>query len=295
MILYENTRYKIPRLKNFESLDCVQYTGSCIYVIRNIDNDKLYVGKTVNYHDRYYQYKSTLSTESIKVNPYLLRAFKKGQNFQMSILENCISDNLSEREIWWIAFFKSTNREYGYNISTGGETGGIGWERSQSTRDKMSKALKGKNKGKSYSHLYRPILTYSADTGEFISEYESIKLAGKSLNTDLSKISGVLSGDRFCANNYVFRYKETDSYPKQIIIPITKRCKRLAIGKYIFATGELVERNIIVSNVDELIGLSPVTIRWRLRNNKPVTYDIYEYRYIQVPSDNTQDIQSPLR
>ena len=41
-------------------------------------------------------------------------------NFKFEILERCEEKDLNERECYWIAHFKSTEREFGYNIQAGG-------------------------------------------------------------------------------------------------------------------------------------------------------------------------------
>ena len=41
-------------------------------------------------------------------------------NFKFEILERCEEKELNERECYWIAHFKSTEREFGYNIQAGG-------------------------------------------------------------------------------------------------------------------------------------------------------------------------------
>lgn len=85
---------------------------------------------------------------------------------------------LNQREIYWIEYYDSTNKDKGYNITkggTGGQTHDVsgknnpmyahrytdeekkrigeyskGKKRSQETRNNISKALKGKNKSKTH-------------------------------------------------------------------------------------------------------------------------------------------------
>jgi group I intron endonuclease len=59
------------------------------------------------------------------------------ENFVFEVIEECIDDSINEREIYWIAYFDSTNRNNGYNLSRGGE------EIKEETRRKLSEALKG--------------------------------------------------------------------------------------------------------------------------------------------------------
>lgn len=87
-----------------------------IYVTTNKINGKVYIGQKY-------------SPDGIKVNSYLgsgmylLRAIKKygKKNFTNEIIEWCeTSDELNEREIYWIKEYGSTNSDIGYNLSDGG-------------------------------------------------------------------------------------------------------------------------------------------------------------------------------
>jgi hypothetical protein len=44
------------------------------------------------------------------------------ENFIIEIIETCNSlDELNEKEIYWISFFKSVNNKFGYNLDSGGK------------------------------------------------------------------------------------------------------------------------------------------------------------------------------
>ncbi len=200
------TKFNMERkpLIGFETLDSRKYTGSCIYVIRNTSNDKIYIGKTINYHDRYHHYKQYLqspTTTDKRVNRYLLRAFAKYRSFQIFILENCSIELLNEREIFWIGFFKSNCRNKGYNLTSGGD-------------------------GIDGSYFYKPILVYCADTGNFISEYVSLQATEKATGVKYTKVSQVARGKRFCSGNLIFRYKTSDIFPQILSVEGYRRCKR---------------------------------------------------------------------
>lgn len=84
-------------------------------------------------------------------NVYFSSAIKKygWDNIKHEILfENLTKEEAEEKEIELIAYYDSTNRKKGYNISNGGNL------TSEETREKISKALKGRtapNKGKPMS------------------------------------------------------------------------------------------------------------------------------------------------
>jgi hypothetical protein len=46
------------------------------------------------------------------------------ENFDLIIVERCSSqEELNERETYWIAYYNSTDKQYGYNIDSGGQKG----------------------------------------------------------------------------------------------------------------------------------------------------------------------------
>ena len=92
-------------------------------------------------------------------NPYFYNAIQKygWDNFQHEILfENLTKSEAEQKEIELIACYKSNQRDYGYNISNGGNCVGTHSEeskkkiayanqnRSQETREKLRKAVLGK-------------------------------------------------------------------------------------------------------------------------------------------------------
>lgn len=88
-----------------------------IYKTTNLLNDKIYIGQDSNNNPEYFG--SGLQ---------LLRAIKKygKENFKKEILEECMDCSLlDEREIYWIKYYNSIDREIGYNITEGGNTAGL--------------------------------------------------------------------------------------------------------------------------------------------------------------------------
>lgn len=101
-----------------------------IYMIKNLSNNKCYVGfhSTNEIYDNYYG-----------SGVYLGRAIKKygEQNFIKGILEFCSIDNWESKETYWI---NKMNTKYpnGYNLTNGGE-GAVGIIVSDEAKLKMSK------------------------------------------------------------------------------------------------------------------------------------------------------------
>lgn len=120
-----------------------------IYKTTNLINGKIYIGK---YKGIYKQYLGSGKLIKIAIKKY------GKENFSREILEDNITDDemLCEREIFWIKFYDSTNKDIGYNISLGGGGGDItrrkgknleeiyGKEKSEEIKRKISETTKGR-------------------------------------------------------------------------------------------------------------------------------------------------------
>lgn len=94
----------------------------CIYMIQNRIDRKVYIGQTNRTLDeRLRVHKSRLKRNSHE-NKYLQSAWNKygEENFIFKVLENCSTDELDEREKFWIKKFDSINKNNGYNFESGG-------------------------------------------------------------------------------------------------------------------------------------------------------------------------------
>lgn len=93
-----------------------------IYIIRNVVNGKIYVGKSINIYlddlrkGRWGDHIKTLRNGTIK-NKHLLRSWNKyGEDkFRFHFLEKCDKGRLIEREQHWMDFFNSCDGNFGYN------------------------------------------------------------------------------------------------------------------------------------------------------------------------------------
>jgi group I intron endonuclease len=94
---------------------------SGIYCIENTVNHKKYIGQSVNIYTRWKQHKNDLYNNKHR-NNYLQKAWNKygENNFNFQIIEKCDEDNLNEKEMYYINMFKTINRDYGYNLDSGG-------------------------------------------------------------------------------------------------------------------------------------------------------------------------------
>ena len=116
-----------------------------IYSIVNKINNKQYIGKAKCIYSRATQHKTNLVKKSKDENRYLINAFHKygEENFETIIIEELPLEDaiLSERELYWIDFYETTNRDKGYNLRRDSSTKMIAHEE---TRLLLSEA--GKNR-----------------------------------------------------------------------------------------------------------------------------------------------------
>ena len=124
-----------------------------VYKTTNLINGKFYVG----------QHNTSANDGYLGSGKNILRAIRKygKENFVRETLEYCTSNDVNEKEIFWIKKLNSVNNKVGYNLHKGG-TGGnvvdwtkekriqhsekmIGRKHSEETKKKMSKVKIGKN------------------------------------------------------------------------------------------------------------------------------------------------------
>ena len=180
-------------------LDYKEYPKlSGIYMIKNTQSNKVYIGSSININNRikrhYYELK-----KGVHSNKHLLKSFiKYGEDyFEVHVLEKyekIIHDDLLKVEIDYINKFDSYNNGYNQMI------------------DVSSHILKiNKNKshiGKNINRTSRKIICIDRITGEYKYDFNSISDAARFFNTSSSNISRVCKGKLRYIKGYVFCYKE---------------------------------------------------------------------------------------
>ncbi|HQF37046.1 MAG TPA: GIY-YIG nuclease family protein [Candidatus Dojkabacteria bacterium] len=169
-----------------------------IYCIENIITNKKYIGLSRDINKRLWSHKTNL-IKNKHSNMHLQSAFNLYgiDNFIFYIIEECDKEDLNDKEIYYIELYKARNREFGYNILVGGG-GTEGREVTQETREKLSKAGKGRKRNAEFcAHIsevksgvprnidkeWRDKIAYS-NAGEKISTRKtSSKYRGVSWNT----------------------------------------------------------------------------------------------------------------
>lgn len=89
-----------------------------IYKITNLINQKMYIGQSVSIQERWTEHirESNVSAEIWEANKrkeqtYLHRAIRKygSSNFSFEIIEECLEEELNDRERYWIAYYNTFN------------------------------------------------------------------------------------------------------------------------------------------------------------------------------------------
>ena len=122
-----------------------------IYKITNIQNNKIYIGKTK--YSIYNRFESHIRA-AFKSNRkyYFYNAIRKygKDNFKIDLIEECDNSILSEREKYWISFYNSIDKSIGYNSTLGGEGGDTftyqSKERQKEISAKKSQSMTGKSR-----------------------------------------------------------------------------------------------------------------------------------------------------
>ena len=99
-----------------------------IYKITNQVNGKVYIGQSVHIKQRWNQHRSAAFNPNDKeYNKYFYYSIRKYglKNFTFEVIEECKQEELNEKEIYWIKYYDSTNKEKGYNVLSGGNQGGF--------------------------------------------------------------------------------------------------------------------------------------------------------------------------
>jgi len=115
-----------------------------IYCIENIVNGKKYIGRSNNLNKRLKQHLFYLKNKNYKKeNRYLINSFHKHgeNNFKFYIVEKCLEENLSEREVFYIKEW-NTKVPNGYNLTDGGE-GTSGYKFTDEQKKNLSIAATG--------------------------------------------------------------------------------------------------------------------------------------------------------
>ena len=95
-----------------------------IYKITIVPTEKCYIGQSVDVYRRYKEHIYSMKKQRGRDdNLPIHRAMRKYglENVYLEILERCSKEELNGREKYWISYYHSDIKRYGYNLSSGGQ------------------------------------------------------------------------------------------------------------------------------------------------------------------------------
>lgn len=198
-----------------------------VYVHINKANNKAYVGVTSKENPNH----RWNSGRGYKENPYFYSAIEKygWDGFDHIIIRDDLSEqDAKQMEIDLISCWKTQDRNFGYNMTSGGD-GTPNYHPTEETRRKLSEARKKENlseetlrrrseglrgrkftddhKRKISQSLSRPIAMYSKD-GEYIRSFPSASAAEEELGIGHSHISQCCNGKRATTGGYRWSFAQ---------------------------------------------------------------------------------------
>ncbi len=189
-------------------------TISGIYCIENMNNNKKYIGKSIDVKKRWQQHRRDLKKRKHR-NIHLQNSWDLygEDSFNFYILEKCEPEDLFLEELYCIKIFKTTNDKFGYNM-TGSSQNEIDYNESYlETMRNVQKA--------------RPIYQISLD-GDIIKYWEhGCRHASKVLNIMFSNIYSCCVGKMSTAYNYIWVFEE--DYSEKNILERLKNMKNQSI------------------------------------------------------------------
>lgn len=121
-----------------------------IYKITNKINGKVYIGQTIHSIEYRFSKHCLKSQNGCVVLHNAITKYGK-ENFKVELIEEVPIEKLDEREIYWISYYKSTNRKFGYNILLGGNLGRKGF--SKLSKEDIDKLIELDKQGVSHIEL----------------------------------------------------------------------------------------------------------------------------------------------
>lgn len=168
-------------------------------------NGKVYIGQTYEGSRRYGRITSYK-------NMLVRRAMDKYPDFKKEIVEYCSLENVDARERFYISFFNSANKQFGYNLTSGGQA-------NKTLSDEVRKIISEKHKGKTVSFetkekLSKAVIQIDPNTLDSIKRYYSILEASLETGIDYSTISSVCNRKSSTAGGYYWCFEDEydDSY-----------------------------------------------------------------------------------
>lgn len=199
-----------------------------IYCIRNLANNKVYIGKSRNIYNRIAAHINELRRKSKNENRHLINAwFKYGEdNFDYYVLEylNLDENLLRDRELYWMQKYNSTDRKHGYNLRMDSSTNMIVH---QETKDKLSKTIIGEN-NPNYNHKW------SEEKKKYMSNLKKQQYKDGTISVNMEAI-------RKAVETRNRRFKENPQLVRNMAEKVKEKITKYKIYQYDKNTMELIK------------------------------------------------------
>lgn len=179
-----------------------------IYMILCIENNKKYIGKSVDIHKRWSRHRWELGRNEHN-SQHLQNAWNiyGADRFVFSVIEDCSISELSIKEEQYIEHYRSIQPEYGYNVAYKA----LVEDKIQEGRNIIRNPEHYKNR------IGKPIVSIDSTTGEVqhYTSYKEIQANAKLIQECLATWKGTDAiKKRWTVNNLILLY--TDQYQAQI-------------------------------------------------------------------------------
>ena len=205
-----------------------------IYKITNLTNNKCYIGQSVHIEQRWKDHIRCMSdSRRDAYNRPLYKAFRKYgiDNFSFEILEECTEDKLNEREQYWILFYHSIDKQYGYNLILSNQTA---------------------------NHSNKIVKQYSLN-GEYITSYNSTREAERATGVDHTLIGRCCNHKTQHAGNFQWCYNDDEINNRQAIT------HKVNIGQYDL-DGKLIRTFDSIKEAASAFNVKPQSISSALKH-----------------------------
>jgi hypothetical protein len=181
-----------------------------IYKINNNINGKIYIGQTIRtFQERFNGYKNEIKFAK-KTRPIIYALRKYGiENFTFEVIDYAdTKEELDDKERYYIKFYNSADRNFGYNIELGGNGPG---KHSEETKSKIRESQLGE-----LNHMFGKKGSLNATSKSVIDlttgkVYDSASQAAEELKLNFSHVCAVARGSRGSTGGHVFRYYKNNN------------------------------------------------------------------------------------
>lgn len=182
-------------------------------------NNKKYIGITGQTVEQRWNKGKGYSTQKLFYRAILKYGWDNIQHIIIKSGINKLEAENMEKDL--IAMYNTTNPNFGYNITKGGDGGSLGVSPSKETRKKLSKASKKtwetlERREKQSKAFNKKVVQYDLD-GNIITTFDSVKAACKSING--YGVSDCCKRHQKTCKGYVFRFEgDTFEKPEKYVI-----------------------------------------------------------------------------